>query len=106
MLCGPECWIECGRHTCIDYCSKIERIFGDQTPPVSVPIELIQSCFYIFENDSDNESKHHRLFGFHEWLNAIAHSNPEQALAVAKIYLTYVKSCKPYLYDHKTASPN
>ncbi|MBI7762577.1 ATP-binding protein [Pseudomonas aeruginosa] len=82
---------------------KIERIFGDQTPPVSVPIELIQSCFYIFENDSDNESKHHRLFGFHEWLNAIAHSNPEQALAVAKIYLTYVKSCKPYLYDHKNS---
>ncbi|EPP9374509.1 hypothetical protein PZF67_006238, partial [Pseudomonas aeruginosa] len=69
----------------------------------SVPIELIQSCFYIFENDSDNESKHHRLFGFHEWLNAIAHSNPEQALAVAKIYLTYVKSCKPYLYDHKNS---
>ncbi|MBB4821846.1 hypothetical protein HNP29_005259 [Pseudomonas alcaligenes] len=84
---------------------EIEHIFGDQVPPLPVPLELIQKCFYIFENDSDKKNKHHRFFGFHEWLNATSQSDPEQALAATKIYLTYAKNCKPYLYSHKNSLP-
>lgn len=80
---------------------QIEHIFGNETTPVSVPLELIRSFFSVFESDGESENKHHRLFGFHEWLNAIAQNDPEQALAAVKIYLAYVSSCKPYLYDHK-----
>lgn len=98
---GLEAGLNAGGTHALAVARKIERIFGDQMPPISVPVEVVRSCFYIFENDGDSESKHHRLFGFHEWLNAIAQSDPEQALAAAKIYLAYVNSCKPYLYDHK-----
>lgn len=98
---GLDAGLNAGGTHALAIAREIERIFGDQMPPIYVPIELIRSCFYIFENDGDSESKHHRLFGFYEWLNAIAQSDPEQALAAVKIYLAYVNSCKPYLYDHK-----
>ena len=55
--------------------------------------------FSVFENDNENE--HNRLYGFDEWLNAISHRDPEQAIAVTEIYLAYVKVAKPYLYDHE-----
>ncbi|WP_205629844.1 AAA family ATPase [Dechloromonas denitrificans] len=80
---------------------QIDHIFRDETAMISVPLELIRSCFSVFESDSESENKHHRLFGFHEWLNTTAQNNPGQALAAAKIYLAYVSRCKPYLYDHK-----
>lgn len=75
-----------------------ENIFRDKTPPISIPIELIQLCFTVFEIDS--ESKHHRLFGFDEWLNAISQRDPDLALAAAETYLAYVGHAKPYFYDH------
>jgi len=75
-----------------------ENIFRDKTPPITIPIELIQLCFSVFEIDS--EGKQHRLFGFDEWLNAISQRDPELALAAAEIYLTYVSRAKSYFYDH------
>lgn len=74
-----------------------ENIFRDKTPPISIPIELIQLCFTVFEIDSEN--KHHRLFGFDEWLNAISQRDPDLALAAAETYLAYVSRAKPYFYD-------
>lgn len=79
------------------------HIFDDKTAVVSVPTELIRHCFSVFENDSDSENKHHRLFGFHEWLNATSQHDPEQALAATEIYLAYVRHSKPYLYDHENS---
>src|SRR5690606_29388732 len=76
---------------------KLERIFGDQTPPVFAPIELIRKCFSTFENDSHSERKHHRLYGFHKWLNTIAEYDTELALEALRIYLAYVKKSQPYL---------
>ncbi|WP_448097283.1 AAA family ATPase [Luteibacter yeojuensis] len=73
----------------------------DKSAVISVPIELIKRCFDVFTLDKDKEKKHHRLFGFHEWLNATSQRNPEQALAATEIYLAYVSHCKPYLYDHE-----
>jgi hypothetical protein len=50
---------------------------------------------------SDSEDKHHRLFGFDEWLNAISQRDPELALAASEIYLAYVIRAKPFFYDHE-----
>lgn len=80
---------------------QMGHLFDDKSAGISVPIELIRRCFDVFKSDSDKEKKHHRLFGFHEWLNAISLHDPEQALAATEIYLAYVGHCKPYLYDHK-----
>lgn len=73
----------------------------DKPGTISVPIGLIRRCFDLFRSDNDIEKKHHRLFGFHEWLNATSQRDPEQALAATEIYLAYVSHCKPYLYDHE-----
>ena len=78
---------------------QIDHIFRDNTPPISIPIELIRLCFTVFESNSEN--KHHRLFEFDEWLNATSQRDPEYALAATEIYLTYIKRTKAYLYDHK-----
>lgn len=100
-LAGMDAGLNSGGTHALAVARQIDNIFRDETATISVPMELIRSCFSVFENDSESENKHHRLFGFHEWLNAIAQNNPEQALAVVKIYLAYVSHCKPYLYDHK-----
>jgi hypothetical protein len=78
---------------------QIDRIFRENTPVISVPVELIRRCFAVFSDDYAN--KHHRLFGFHEWLNATSQLDPELALAATEIYLAYVSDTKPFLYDRE-----
>lgn len=80
---------------------QMGHLFHDKSAVIAVPIELIRRCFGVFKNNSDIEKKHHRLFGFHEWLNATSQHDPEQALAATEIYLAYVSHCKLYLYDHE-----
>lgn len=82
---------------------QMGHFFHDESAVISVPIELIRRCFDVFKNDSDKNKKHHRLFGFHEWLNATSQHDPEQALAATEIYLAYVSHSKPYLYDHENS---
>lgn len=79
---------------------QMGRLFSVKSTTISIPIDLIQRCFDAFKKDNDKEKKHHRLFGFHKWLNATSQHYPEQALAATEIYLTYINHCKPYLYDH------
>lgn len=79
---------------------QMGHLFHDKSSTISVPIELIQSCFGVFMKNDDKEKKHHRLFGFHEWLNATSQHDPEKALAATEIYLTYVSHCKSDVYDH------
>jgi hypothetical protein len=64
-----------------------------------MPINLIQRCFSLFENDSEN--KNVRLLDFNEWLNAISQNEPDLALAATEIYLESVNRIKPYFYDYK-----
>lgn len=78
---------------------QMDHVFRDNTPPISIPVELIRLCFNVFEINSEN--KHHRLFGFDEWLSATSHRDPEQALTATEIYLAYVSHTKPYLHDHE-----
>lgn len=78
---------------------RVGNIFRDSIPPISMPVELIQLCFSVLKTDS--EDKHHHLFEFVEWLNAISQRSPEIALTATEIYLDYVSNTKPYFYDHK-----
>ncbi|GAB3247484.1 NACHT domain-containing protein [Chitinimonas naiadis] len=80
---------------------QMGHLFRDKSAVVSVPTELIRHCFDVFKNNIDKEKKHHRLFGFHAWLNATSQHYPEQALAATEIYLAYVSHCRPYLDDHE-----
>jgi len=80
---------------------KMDQIFRDKSNAIAIPTELIRQCFAVFSTNSNN--KHHRLFGFHEWLNAISQVDPDQALAAMEIYLAYVSHSKPHLYDHENS---
>lgn len=78
---------------------RVDKIFGDSTPPILIHLELISIFFRVLENNC--EDKHQRLFGFNEWLNAISQRDPEVALAATEIYLAYISRVKPYFYDHE-----
>ncbi|CAG9297935.1 AAA family ATPase [Celerinatantimonas diazotrophica] len=84
------------RHAAI-VARQTEKIFQDKTPPVTIPVELIQLCFNVFEIDSENK---HQWFGFDEWLNAISQRDPDFALVATEIYLAHVSRAKTYFYDH------
>lgn len=84
----------------LEVAEQMAHIFSDQAGTISIPIELIKLCFSVLDDDREDENKHHRLFGFHEWLNAIVQQDPEQALAAAEIYLAYASHRGQHLYDH------
>ncbi|MDP3149443.1 MAG: ATP-binding protein [Ignavibacteria bacterium] len=98
-LVGIETGLKTGSSHAMAVARHVDDIFRDNTPPILIPIELIQLYFSVFESDS--EDKHHRLFGFDEWLNAISQRDPELALAATDIYLAYVSRTEPYFYDHE-----
>lgn len=102
-LFGMDAGLNAGATHAEAVAKKMGHLFHDKTAVISVPIELIRRCFDVFKNDGDKEERHHRLFGFHEWLNATAQHDPEQALAATEIYLAYVSHSKPYLYDHENS---
>jgi len=84
-LAGIEAGLKADSHHAAAVAGHVRKIFRDNTPPISIPIELIQLWFSVFGKDSEN--KHRRPFGFNEWLNAIAQRDPELALAATEIYL-------------------
>jgi hypothetical protein len=98
-LAGIEAGLKADSHHASAVARRVDNIFRDNTPPISIPIELIRLCFSVFANDSDN--KRHRLFGFDEWLNATSQRDPELALSATENYLAYVSRAKPYFYDHE-----
>lgn len=100
-LAGIEAGLNAGMPHAKAVAQHVDNIFrGSNMPPISVPIELMRLCFNVFENDGE-ENKHHRLFGFDEWLNAISQRDPEHALAATEIYLAYVSHTKPFFYDYE-----
>lgn len=96
---GIEAGLNAGSSHASAVANQMDDVFHNNTPVITIPIELLRLCFTVFENESEN--KHHHLFGFDEWLNATSHRDPEQALTATEIYLAYVSHTKPYLYDHK-----
>jgi hypothetical protein len=78
---------------------QMKRLFHENNPAISIPTELIQLCFAVFESNREDEC--HDIFGFDKWLNATSHRDPEQALAATEIYLAYISRTRSYLYDHE-----
>ncbi|MDF3161230.1 ATP-binding protein [Pseudomonas proteolytica] len=102
-LAGIKSGLNTGTPHAIDIALQMGHIFDDEPDAISIPIELIDRCISVFENDQDGENRHHRLFGFHEWLNSTVQNDPEQALAAIERYLTYVLHGKRHIYDHKNS---
>ncbi len=96
---GIEAGLSSGSATAVAVAKKVARLFNNSGQAISIPPHLIQRCFAIFETDSEN--KHHNFFSVGEWLNAVAHRDPDLALAAATAYLGYVRKSEAYLYDHK-----
>lgn len=97
-LAGIEAGLSAASSHAMVVAQQVENIFDSNNSAISVPIELIQRCFTVFEGDSEN--KHHRLFRFNEWLNVIAQRDSELALAATEIFLSYVRVARPFFYDH------
>jgi ATPase family protein associated with various cellular activities (AAA) len=96
---GIEAGLKANGHHAAAVAQKMEQLFHENNLMLSIPIELINLCFTVFESDSEN--KHQDLFGFDKWLNVTSYRDPEQALALTEIYLAYVSRTKAYLYDYK-----
>lgn len=98
-LAGIEAGLEADSPHAVAVAQCVGNIFRDNTPPVVIPIELIQLCFVVFEHDK--EDKHGRLSGFDEWLNATSQRDPGIALAATEIYLYYISRAEPYFHDYR-----
>ncbi len=97
-LAGIEAGLSTASVHALAVAQRVENIFQSDKSPIVIPIKLLRLCFTVFEDDSEN--KHHRLFSFNEWLNAIAQRDPEKALAASEIYLDYVRTSRAYFHDH------
>lgn len=97
-LAGIEAGLSAASPHAVAVAQQAENMFQSDMSLISIPKELLRLCFRVLEGDGEN--KHHRLFRFNEWLNAIAQRDPEQALAATEIYLGYVRTTRPYFYDH------
>lgn len=85
---------------CAQACAvQLERLLDDQSATACIPVDLVRRLFAVLRDDAGTERKHHRLFGFHRWLNATSHIDAGLALASFEIYLEYLAHCKPHVYD-------
>ena len=78
---------------------KFRNLFRKATPLVAIPTALIQRCFTLLETEAGSSRRD--VYGFEEWLNASSSRDPMFALEAVEIYLNFVRSTKPYLYDHE-----
>ncbi|CAJ0797907.1 hypothetical protein LMG18090_03632 [Ralstonia mannitolilytica] len=100
-IAGIEAGLSAGGDHAKEVAAQMDHVFRGHEGAILVPVDLIRRCLCVFESDS--ESKNHKLFGFHEWINEIAQIDPMHALSAAEAYLDYVKRNKPYLYDHENS---
>ena len=98
-LAGIEKGLNAQKNHAVAVARKMNRIYQDDTPFVSIPIELIGLCFAVLQTDSEN--RHRDVFGFTKWLNLVFRRDPEHALAATEIYITYLSNTVNYLYDHE-----
>jgi hypothetical protein len=98
-LAGIETGLNAGNQHATTVARLVKNIYRDITPPIKIPIELINLFFCSFERDS--EYKHRQIFGFCEWLNAISKRDIEYSLAATEIYLAYISRTNTFFYDHE-----
>jgi hypothetical protein len=94
--------IEAGLKTKINHAlavsEKFTKIFRETSSPIMIPKELVQICLSLYEANSEN--KQNKFFGINEWLNSISQRDPEHALSLVEIYLTYIIQTKEFFYYH------
>ena len=90
---GIETGLKAGSPHSVSVAQKMANIFRENTPPISVPIDLIQLYFNVCENNN--------TYWFNEWLNVISQRNLEFALAATEVYLDYIKHTERGHYDYK-----
>jgi hypothetical protein len=98
-LAGIEKGLNAQKNHAVAVARKMNRIYQDDTPFVSIPIELIGLYFAVLQTDSEN--RHRDVFGFTKWLNVIFRRDPGHALAATEIYITYLSNAVNYFYDHE-----
>jgi hypothetical protein len=102
-LSGMNAGLNAGNLHALEVAEKITNVFDDNANAISIPIELVRLCFTALKNNINGKNIHHRLFRFHEWLNAISQLDPQEALAAAEIYLAFVRPEGQHLYDHNNS---
>lgn len=98
---GLEAGLSAGNPHAIIIAHEFTNLFQESAPLFTVPIELIQRCFNLFESETD--FKRNDIFGFDTWLNAISVREPMYALEAVEIYLDFIRRTKVYIHDYKNS---
>lgn len=78
---------------------KVRNLFQEASPPVHIPIEILQRSFTLLE--AETESARSAIFGFYAWLNATSILDPMYALDATEIYVEFIRGTRSYVYDHE-----
>jgi hypothetical protein len=82
---------------------KIKLLFNKgQENHVNIPIDVIKKSFELFALEQTNGRE---IFGFPEWLNAMAQEDTNLALESLETYLDFVSVANPYIYDGDGSLP-
>lgn len=96
---GINSGLHSGGPHALEVARQTAHIFDGNTDVIFVPTELISRCFSVFESYSRWGDEQHHLYGFHQWLNAMAQQDPDQALTAAEIYLACFSDGTSYLHN-------
>lgn len=95
---GVKVGLKTGNNHALAVAEKFTNIFRETSPPVIIPVDLIQLYFSVYE--SNTEDKRNQFYGFNEWLNAISQHDPDNTLTAIEIYLTFVSHTIDFFYDY------
>lgn len=78
---------------------KVRNLFSKTVPIINLPTALIRQCFSLLASADDAAGSD--VYGFDEWLNDLSSRDSTSALEATEIYLEFIRSAQPYLYDHE-----
>lgn len=96
---GIEAGLKAGKPHAMSIAKHMNKMFREDTPPITISKNLIELCINVCENDT--EDKHRQIFKIEAWLNSISQRNPTLALDATEIYLAYIDRTKQYYCDHE-----
>jgi hypothetical protein len=97
-LTGLEAGLRSDNPCAVTIARELPGLFRDSETFVSIPPQLLRRFFNILSLEP--ESSRRDVFGFDDWLNALAIRDPLSALAATEMYLDFSKHANNYLYDH------
>lgn len=75
---------------------EIGSIFYSVSPLILLPEPLLNCYFHALKNNGDLRDPH----GIDNWLNTLSQVNPEEALMISQLYVSYKQEKDAYLYDY------